>query len=119
MDRTGNASDDLPPEVARQLRAYGALDNPSRFKAYRMVHDMPGISFNEIARRLGVASGLAAYHVAVLKTAGLIDVTYARKGMSTSRYVLTDWGTEIFENLFGKKRHGSKAIRNSRTKVLA
>ena len=115
----GDDSDDLPPEVARQLRAYGALDNRLRLRAYRTIHDVPEVPFNELARRLGIASGLAAYHLGVLKAAGLVDVVYARRGMATSRYVLTEWGERMFRDLFGKPRHGSKAARNSRSKVVS
>ena len=104
-------SDDLPPDVARHLRAYGALDNPLRLKAYRAIRDVPEVPFSEIARRLGVASGLAAYHLGLLKAAGLVDVVYARKGLATSRYVLTDWGEQVFGDLFGKPGRGPKAPR--------
>ncbi len=110
---------DMPPEVARQLRAYGALDNPTRLRAYRIIHDNPEVSFNELSRRLGVATGLAAYHVGILKAAGLVDVAYARSGVATSRYALTGWGQEIFENLFGRKGRSPKVARKTRSKVLA
>ena len=112
-------SDDLPPEVARELRAYGALDNRLRLRAYRTIHDHPEVPFNELARRLGIASGLAAYHLGVLKAAGLVDVVYARRGLATSRYVLTEWGEQVFRGLFGKPRRGPKAPRNSRSTAVA
>lgn len=114
---------DRPPEtdprLARELRAYGALDNPVRLRAYRVIHDVPNVPFNELVRRLGVASGLAGYHLGVLKAAALIDVEYVRKGMATSEYRLTDLGTQIYENLFGKRSSRPKRLAKSVSKVLA
>ena len=115
----GEEQADLTPELARQLRAYGALDNPIRLRAYRMIHDSPEASFNDIVRRLEVASGLAAYHLGVLKAADLIEVTYVRKGMATSRYALTDLGTRIFENLSGRRPSNRPRISKSRSHAPA
>ncbi len=109
----------MSPELGRQLRAYGALDNALRLRAYRMIHDAPGVSFNEIVRKLDVASGLAAYHVGVLKSAGLVNVRYVRSGMAVSRYELTDLGAQIFENLFGGRRLRLKHLAATTSKVLA
>ena len=107
------------PDVARQLRAYGALDHAFRFRAYRTIHDHPGVSFNEIVRETDVASGLAAYHLGVLRAAGLVEVQYVRSGMAVSRYELTEMGARIFENLFGRRRAGARHPAKSASKVLA
>ncbi len=110
---------DLSPESAQRLRAYGALDNPFRLRAYRIIHDTPDVPFNELVRGLGVASGLAAYHLAVLKAAGLVEVQYVRAGLATSRYTLTGLGTEIYAALFGSRRRGAKRLTKSTSRVLA
>lgn len=94
----------VTPEVAEQLRAYGALDNPVRLQAYTLIHDSPNLSFSDIAKQLHVSSGLAAYHVGVLKASHLVDVKYGRRGMETSEYALTGLGEEIFDSLFTKAR---------------
>lgn len=94
--------------VVDQLRAYRALDNPLRLRAYTAIHDQPELSFNELARKLGVESGLTAYHVGVLKSAGLIDVEYVRKSRETSEYRLTPKGQTIYKHLFLKSWSGRK-----------
>ncbi len=98
----GKEVSSVTPEVAEQLRAYGALDNPIRLQAYTLVHDSPNLSFSDIAEQLHLASGLAAYHVGVLKASHLVDVKYGRRGMETSEYVLTGLGEKIFDSLFTK-----------------
>lgn len=110
---------EVSPEVAQRLRAYGALDNPIRLRAYRIVHDAPEVSFNDLARKLNLASGLAAYHLGVLKSAGLVEVRYVRSGMATSRYALTALGARIFEDLFSGRRLDLRRLAKSTSKVLA
>ncbi len=112
-------SSDLSPELARELRAYGALDSPARLHAYRIIHDSPDISFSELVRELDVASGLAAYHLGVLRAAGLVEVRYVRSGMATSEYVLTPLGGRIFDNLFGPRHGRLRRLAKSTSKVLA
>ena len=107
------------PEVAQQLRAYGALDNPFRLRAYRMIHDTPGVSFNDHPRKHGAASAQAALHHAAHNQAALDEVRYGRSGMAVSSYSLTDLGDRIHENLFGARRPGLKRPSRSVTKVLA
>lgn len=95
-------ADDL--ELLEDLRAYTALDNPVRLSAFRLIHERPGRSFNDIAKELDVDSGLAAYHIAVLKAAGLVEVTYHRSGRATSAYRLTERGEQLRSNLFSSRR---------------
>ncbi len=99
-------ADDL--ELLEDLRAYTALDNPVRLRAFRLIHQRPGRSFNDIAKELRVETGLAAYHVAVLKAAGLIEVTYHRSGRETSAYRLTGRGEEVRSKLFSSRRSRRK-----------
>ncbi len=112
-------SRDISPDLARELRAYGALDNPARLHAYRIIHDSPDASFSELVRELDVASGLAAYHLGVLKAAGLVEVRYVRSGMATSKYALTPLGDRIFETLFGPRHGRLRHLGKSTSKVLA
>jgi len=98
----GKDASSVTLEVADQLRAYGALDNPIRLHAYTLIHNSPNLPFSDIAKQLHLASGLAAYHIGVLKASNLVDVKYGRRGMETSEYVLTDLGEKIFDSLFPK-----------------
>lgn len=98
----GKDASSVTPQVAEQLRAYGALDNSIRLKAYTLIHDSPNLPFSDIAKQLHLASGLAAYHIGVLKASHLVDVKYGRRGMETSEYVLTGLGEKIFDSLFTK-----------------
>ena len=94
---------DLTPqelESMEQLRAYTALDNPVRLKAFAFIHEGRSRSFNEIAKRVDVETGLAAYHLGVLKAAGLVAVTYERSGRDTSAYSLTANGERLYASLF-------------------
>jgi Mn-dependent DtxR family transcriptional regulator len=83
---------------------YGALDNRTRLLAYEIIYDQPGIAFNELARRLGVKTGLAAYHLALLKAAGLVEFRYVRRRKETSHYRLTKFGERWYRRLFGTRR---------------
>src|SRR5213593_1278843 len=95
--------EDTDPEVLDRLRAYTALDNPIRMRAFRLIHDTPGVPFNEIAKRIRIESGLLAYHVGVLKAAGVVDVTYERDGRQVTAYRLGARGEELFSELFRRR----------------
>jgi DNA-binding transcriptional ArsR family regulator len=106
---------DVDPELLDQLRAFAALDNPVRLRAFLLVRDRPSIPFNDIASALGLETGLAAYHVAVLKAADLLDVSYARSGRTTSSYRLSGRGEAIERMLFaGRVRVPAVAPRGRR-----
>lgn len=90
-------------EILEDLRSLTALDNSVRLRAFRLIHQKPGRSFNDIAKQLRVDTGLAAYHVAVLKAAGLIEVTYHRSGRETSAYRLTARGEEVRSTLLSRR----------------
>ncbi len=96
------------PEVLDRIRAYRALDNPLRLRAYTAIRDHPEASFHQLAKELGVESGLAAYHMGVLKAAGLIRVEYARKSRETSEYTLTPKGRAIYDDLFARPSSSKK-----------
>jgi len=89
-------------ELRSLLRKYGALDNELRLAAVLEIMENPGISFNDLARKLGVEKGLLAYHIGVLKAAGLVKVNPHRKGRKTSHYQLTEECKSILEELLSK-----------------
>jgi len=92
------------PELERareRLLVYSALDNQIRLEAFFVIARSPGISFNEIRKRLGVEKGHLAYHLGLLKASGLVSFTYERKGRVTSRYDLTERGKAMFAELTG------------------
>src|SRR3989442_8983283 len=92
------------PEVLERLRAYTALDNPIRLRAFRLIHESPGVPFNEIAKRIRIESGLLAYHMGVLRAAGVVDVTYERDGRQVTAYRLGARGEELFSELFRRRQ---------------
>lgn len=100
--------DDTDSGVTSRLRAYTALDNPIRLRAFRLIHDSPGVPFHEIAKHIRIESGLLAYHVGVLKAAGVVDVTYQRDGRQVTSYRLGATGEEIFSELFQRANRTSK-----------
>lgn len=112
--RTMKAEARVDAGVTDALRAYGALDNPYRLRAFRAIRNDPGISFNALAKKLNLATGLAAYHVAVLKAAEVIGVEYERAGKATSRYRLTDRGARIYESLFGADVVPTRPMKSSK-----
>ncbi len=109
--------DGVDRRVLDQLRAYTALDNPIRLKAFRLIHDSPGVPFNEIAKYIRVDSGLLAYHMGVLKAAEIVDVTYGREGRQITSYRLSRRGKELFADLFEKG--ATQSTRTAKTLVPA
>lgn len=104
MQQTATPPRPLTDAEAEQLMVYGALDNRTRLLAYEIIHDEPGIPFNELARRLGVKTGLAGYHLALLKAAGLVEFRYVRRSKATSHYRLTKYGERWYRKLFQTPR---------------
>lgn len=98
--KKASETEDTDPRILDRLRAYTALDNPIRLRAFRLIHDSPGLPFHEIAKAVRVESGLLAYHVGVLKAAGLVDVAYGRDGRQVTSYRLGLMGEELFSELF-------------------
>ncbi len=106
-------------EIMDQLRAYTALDHPVRLRAFTLIHGVPGRSFNEIAKELGVETGLAAYHIGVLKAAGLIEMTYIRNGRETSAYRLTSRGERLHSTLLRADRSHPRKTASARSRATA
>ncbi len=95
--------EETDPKIIDRLRAYTALDNRIRLRAFRLIHESPGVPFNQIAKRIGIESGLLAYHMGVLKAAEVVDVTYERDGRQVTSYRLGPRGEELFSELFPKR----------------
>jgi len=102
MQSMGNEPS-VSAEVTDTLRAYRALDSPVRLRMFTYVQASPAISFNILAKKLHLASGLAAYHVGVLRAADLVAVSYERDGKAISQYKLTDRGLKIYNQLFSTR----------------
>src|SRR5438128_12572506 len=92
--------EEMDLEVLDRLKAYTALDNPIRLRAFRLIHESPGVPFNEIAKRIRLDSGLLAYHMGGLKAAGIVEVTYERDGRQVTAYRLGARGEELVSALF-------------------
>ena len=106
-------TEDTDPGILDHLRAYTALDNPIRLRAFRLIHDSPGLPFHQIAKAIRIESGLLAYHMGVLKAAGLVDVAYARDGRQVTAYRLGARGDELFSELFANPSSRSSSRRAS------
>ncbi|MGC8832131.1 MAG: transcriptional regulator [Thermoproteota archaeon] len=92
-------------ELHQMLLKYGALDNELRLKAFLIVGKNPGISFNELARKLKVEKGLLAYHLGVLKSANLLSMNPQREGKKFSHYSMTEEGREFLEKVFPNTKY--------------
>jgi len=100
-------------KLRETLRKYGALDNDYRLKAFLEIYRNPGISFNEIARKLKVERSLLAYHLDVLKAAGLIALSVERESKTTSHYTLTKEGENLLQEIL-KKQASSNPVKDYR-----
>lgn len=104
-------------EARRKLRVYRALDNKVRLKALKAISEKPGMSFNSVSREANVERGLLAYHLGVLKAAGLVDVRYRRTSKKTSEYKLTQLGKEHLQDLFARAEPKKKIHKRNRRKI--
>ncbi len=110
---------DVTKRVMEELKVLRVLEHPIRMKAYLAIRAEPRIPFGRIARKVGVESGLAAYHVGILKSAGLVDVNYARHSKETSEYTLTKKGEEVYQFLRrGFRASGSQKVGGPRRDVV-
>jgi DNA-binding transcriptional ArsR family regulator len=55
-----------------RILAESALEHPNRAALYAMVRQEPGIGFRELVARVGMASGTAHHHLAVLQRGGIL-----------------------------------------------
>lgn len=78
-----------------QLRVYTALGSEPRLNAFLVISKDAPISFADIRKSVRIAPGLLAYHLGLLKAAGLVKCRYGREGKSTSSYRLTLLGDRV------------------------
>ncbi len=83
-----------------ELVTYRALGNDTRLKVLLGVADAK-LSFNDLARKLRIERGLLAYHVAVLKSAGLIEnsIEKRHRGRKFSLYSITSRAFDLMQKL--------------------
>jgi len=62
----------LAAALYTRLAPNKVLDQPTREKLATLVHDEPGISFNDAAKRLGLGAGTLTYHAHVLERSGIV-----------------------------------------------
>ncbi|MGC9346030.1 MAG: ArsR/SmtB family transcription factor [Candidatus Bathyarchaeales archaeon] len=86
-------------EARRMLKVYRALDNDDRLNILLTVSREPDMAFNDIARKTGIDRGLLAYHLGVLKKVGLVEMEYERRSRKSTKYRLTEEGTDILRKL--------------------
>ncbi len=86
-------------EARRKLMIYSALDTPVRLNAFFLIRDNPGMTFNQIVKRVKAKKALVAYHLGILKATDLVTFTYERKGQTTSSYSLTELGKKVAREL--------------------
>jgi len=86
-------------EARRMLKVYRALDSDDRLNILLTVSREPDMAFNDIARKTGIDRGLLAYHLGVLKKVGLVEMEYERRSKKSTKYHLTEEGTEILRKL--------------------
>ena len=89
----------VEPTPRELLKVYRTLDNDHRLRIATLLMEEGELPFNEVARRLGVERGLLAYHLGVLRRAGLVDLRVERRGRNTSFYSLTELGIRVLSSL--------------------
>jgi predicted transcriptional regulator len=84
-------------DARQKLKVYRAIDDDCRLSILVTLLHSPDMAFNEVARSLGIDTGLLAYHLGVLKHVGLVDGTFVRRGRNTTRYCLTEEGRQVLK----------------------
>jgi DNA-binding MarR family transcriptional regulator len=90
-------------ELRRMLTIYRVLDNESRLRIIFTIINEPDIAFNDIARKTGIDKPALAYHLGVLKRAGLVEMEYQKRSKKLTKYRVTDEGKKILEKLIKEK----------------
>jgi len=86
-------------QLSRMLIIFSALDNEDRLRIIFTIFNEPDISFNDIAKKTGIDKSALAYHLGVLKRAGLVEMEYQKRGKKLTKYRITDEGKKILENV--------------------
>jgi DNA-binding MarR family transcriptional regulator len=85
-----------------------SVNNLLKLYRYQHVkyHDGP-IYQSDILKHVSVESNKLAYHLNILRAAGLIDREYGRDGRNVSRYSIKEDGTKFLENIGAMDKLGS------------
>jgi len=86
-------------KIKEMLKILRALDNDTRLKILAVLQAEPNLSFNDIARKTGIERGALAYHLGVLKQAGLVELKYERRSKKITQYRLTDKARDVLAKL--------------------
>jgi len=86
-------------KIKEMLKILRALDNDTRLKILAVLQAEPNLSFNDIARKTGIERGALAYHLGVLKRAGLVELKYERRSKKITQYRLTDKARDVLAKL--------------------
>jgi hypothetical protein len=62
---------------------------------------------SDILKHVSVESNKLAYHLNILRAAGLIDREYGRNGRNVSKYLIKEHGTKFLENIGATDKLGS------------
>jgi DNA-binding transcriptional ArsR family regulator len=72
-------------KLSRMLIIYSALDNEDRLKILFTIFNEPDISFNDISKKTDIDKSALAYHLGVLKRAGLVKMECQKRGKKTHK----------------------------------
>jgi DNA-binding transcriptional ArsR family regulator len=86
-------------KLSRMLIIYSALDNEDRLKILFTIFNEPDIAFNDISKKTDIDKSSLAYHLGVLKRAGLVEMEYQKRGKKLTKYRITEEGKKILEKV--------------------
>jgi DNA-binding transcriptional ArsR family regulator len=81
------------------LIIYSALDNEDRLKILFTIFNEPDISFNDISKKTDIDRSALAYHLGVLKRAGLVEMECQKRGKKLTKYRITEEGKKILKKV--------------------
>ena len=84
-----------------------ALSSEFRRVLLGLIYTEGPIYQSDILKHVSVESNKLAYHLNILRAAGLIDREYGRNGRNVSRYLIKEEGTRFLENIGATDKLGS------------
>ena len=75
------------------------MDNEDRLKILFTIFNEPDIAFNDMSKKTDIDKPSLAYHLGVLKRAGLVEMECQKRGKKLTKYRITDKGKKILENV--------------------
>ena len=86
-------------KIKETLKILRALDNNTRLRILAVLLAEPNLSFNDIARKTRIERGALAYHLGVLRRAGLVELKYERRSKKITQYYLTEKAKDVLAKL--------------------